>query len=123
MLFYRGRLISFNDAVSKLDIASVGSVLISDTREQSHYIKPEETEQLISILDSLVMKKKLIPNRPAFNEDAVIIVSSANPEESYTIMLDYERNIIGIIEDQKNMKQYILEDDSELFSFVQSYLK
>lgn len=87
MLFYRGRLISFNDAVSKLDIASVGSVLISDTREQSHYIKPEETEQLISILDSLVMKKKLIPNRPAFNEDAVIIVSSANPEESYTIMV------------------------------------
>lgn len=123
MLFYRGRLISFNDAVSKLDIASVGSVLISDTREQSHYIKPEETEQLISILDSLVMKKKLIPNRPAFNEDAVIIVSSANPEESYTIMLDYERNIIGIIEHQKNMKQYILEDDSDLFLFVQSYLK
>lgn len=122
MLFYRRQPISFNDAVIELDIASV-EVLISDTREQSSYLEPEETERLSSILDSLEMKKKLIPNRPAFNEDAVIIVSSANPEESFTIMLDYERNIIGINQYHKNMKQYILEHDSDLFLFVQSYLK
>ncbi|KPN95432.1 hypothetical protein AO843_20995 [Lysinibacillus sp. ZYM-1] len=123
MLFYRGRLISFNDVVSELDIASIRNVLISDTREQSHYIKSEEIEQLISILNSLSMKNKLIPNRPAFSEDAVIIVSSADQEKSFTIMLDYERNIIGINQYHKNMKQYILEDDSDLFLFVQSYLK
>lgn len=123
MLFYRERLTSFNDAVSELDIANIGTVLISDTREQSHYIKPEEIEQLVSILDNLSMKKKLIPNRPAFNEDAVIIFGSANQEESFSIMLDYGKNIIGINQYQKNMKQYILEDDSDLFLFVQGYLK
>lgn len=121
--FYSRPLIAFNDAVSELDIASIRNVLISDTREQSYYIELEETERLISILDSLVMKKKLIPNRPAFKEDAYILFYSANPEESYTIMFDYGRNIIGIIEHHKNMKQYILEDNSDLFSFVQSYLK
>lgn len=123
MLFYRERLISFNDAASELDIANIGTVLISDTRKQSHYIKPEEIEQLVSILYNLSMKKKLIPNRPAFNEDAVIIFGSENQEESFSIMLDYGKNIIGINQYQKNMKQYILEDDSDLFLFVQGYLK
>ena len=69
------------------------------------------------------MKKKLIHNIPAFNIDAYIIFFSASTEDSYTIKFDYERNIIEIIENRKNMKQYILEHNSDLFLFVQSYLK
>ncbi|WP_322605162.1 hypothetical protein [Lysinibacillus irui] len=112
----------FNDAIFELNPSDI-IVVITDTREQSYYLEPEETERLSSILGSLEMKKKIIPNRPAFNEDAVIIVSSTNPEESFTIMFDYERNIIGINQYHKNLKQYILEHDSDLFLFVQSYLK
>ncbi|MFJ5764520.1 hypothetical protein ACIP9C_04105 [Lysinibacillus sp. NPDC093210] len=119
--FYTRPLITLNEAVPTLDIASINNVLISDMRE-SYYIEQEETKRFISILDSLLMKKKIIPNRPAFNEDAYIYFYSVNPEQSYTIILDYERNIIGIIERPKMMKQYILEDSSEFFSFVQSYL-
>ena len=119
--FYTRPLITFDEAVSSLDIASINHVLISDMRE-SYYIEQEEIEQFISILNSLFMKKKIIPNRPAFNEDAYIYFNSKNSEVSYTIILDYERNIIGIIESPKMMKQYILEDSSELFTFVKSYV-
>ncbi|MFJ8516942.1 hypothetical protein [Lysinibacillus xylanilyticus] len=59
------------------------------------------------------MKKKVIPNILAFNTDAYILFFTANAEESYTIKFDYEKNIIGIIENHKNMKQYILEEDSD----------
>lgn len=118
---YTRPLITFNEAVPTLDIASINNVLISDMRE-SYYIEQEETKRFTSILDRLLMKKKIIPNRPAFNEDAYIYFYSVNPDQSYTIILDYERNIIGIIERPKMMKQYILEDSSEFFSFVQSYL-
>lgn len=86
---------------------------------QPYYLNQEETARFISILESLFMKKKIIPNRPAFNEDAFIYFYSANPEVSYTIIVDYERNIIGIIERPKMMKQYIHKDSSEFFSFVQ----
>ncbi|TKI71647.1 hypothetical protein FC756_04545 [Lysinibacillus mangiferihumi] len=119
--FYTRPLITFNEAVPELDIASIDNLLISDMRE-SFYIEQEETEQFISILNSLFMKKKIIPNRPAFNEDAYIYFYSKNSEVSYTIILDYKRNIIGIIERPKMLKQYILEDSSELFAFVKSYL-
>ena len=120
--FYTRPLITFKEAVPALDIASINNVLISDMR-QSHYIEQDETKRFISILDSLLMKKKIIPNRPAFNEDTYIYFNSANPDQSYTIILDYERNIIGIIERPKMMKQYILEDSSEFFPFVQSYIQ
>ncbi|UED81513.1 hypothetical protein FH508_0006370 [Lysinibacillus sp. CD3-6] len=119
--FYTRPLITFNEAVPALDIASINNLLISDMRE-SFYIEQKETEQFISILNSLFMKKKIIPNRPAFNEDAYIYFYSKNSEVSYTIILDYKRKIIGIIERPKMLKQYILEDSSELFAFVKSYL-
>ncbi|WP_339261794.1 hypothetical protein [Lysinibacillus sp. FSL K6-3209] len=122
LIWYSTRpLITFDEAVPALDIASINNILISDMR-QPYYLDQEETERFISILDSLFMKKKIIPNKPAFNEDAFIYFYSANPEVSYTIIVDYERNIIGIIESPKMMKQYILENGSEFFSFVQSYL-
>ena len=120
--FYRRPLISFNEA-SEINTASINTVLISDTIEKSYYIESEETKKFISILDNLVMKKKLIANIPAFNTDAYIIFFSASTEDSYTIKFDYERNVIGIFENRKNMKQYILEDNSDLLLFVQSYLK
>lgn len=122
LTFYRRPLISFNEA-TEIKTATINTVLISDTREKSYYIESEETKQFISILDNLVMKKKLIPNIPAFNTDAYIIFFSASTEDSYTIKFDYERNVIGIIENHKSMKQYILEDNSDLFLFVQSYFK
>lgn len=120
--FYNRPLISFNEA-SKLELASIERVLISDTREKSYYLESEEIERLITMLDGIEMKKKIIPNISAFNTDAYILFFTANAEESYTIKFDYERNIIGIIGNHKNMKQYILENDSDLFVFVQSYLK
>jgi len=122
LLFYRKLLISFHDAVPELNTANIQLVLISDTREKLYYLDAEETEQLISILDNLVMKKKFIPNIPAFNTDAYMIFNSTNAEESYTIQVDYDRNIIGINVHPKNMKQYILADNADLFLFVQSFL-
>lgn len=82
----------------------------------------KETEQLISILDNLVMKKKFIPNIPAFNTDAYLIFTSPSTNESFIIKLDYARNIIGINVHPKNMKQYIVVDNTDLFLFVQSFL-
>ncbi|MFJ7952174.1 hypothetical protein ACIQZG_11670 [Lysinibacillus sp. NPDC096418] len=117
--FYSRPLIFFNEA-SEIELTSIERVLFSDTREKSYTLESEETERLITILDRIVMKKKVIPNVSAFNTDAYILFFTANAEESYTIKFDYERNIIGIIENHKNMKQYILENDSDLFVFVQS---
>ena len=54
---FRKPLISFHDAVPELNTANIQLVLISDTREKSYYLDAEETEQLISILDNLVMKR------------------------------------------------------------------
>ena len=109
--------IALNDAV-ELNTVEPRLIIISDTREKSYYIEPVEIEQLFTILDSLEMKKKVIPNVQAFNMDAYIIM---NP---ITIKFDFERNIIGIIkENQTKMEQFILEDDSELVSFVQSYFQ
>ena len=122
LVFFRKPLISFHDAVPEWNTANIQLVLISDTREKSYYLDAEETEQLISILDNLVMKKKFIPNISAFNTDAYMIFNSANAEESYTIQVDYDRNIIGINVHPKNMKQYILADNADLFLFVQSFL-
>ena len=113
-----------NEAVPELDVASIHNVYISNGRiAELDDMRVEETERFISILDNLAMKKKIIPNIPAFNDDARIVFNAANAEESYNIRIDYKRNIIGIIEHPKTMKQYILEDSSALFSFVQNHLK
>ncbi|WP_312127056.1 hypothetical protein [Lysinibacillus boronitolerans] len=122
LVFYRKPHISFHDAIPELNTASIHTVLISDTREKSYYMDAKETEQLILILDNLVMKKKFIPNIPAFNTDAYLIFTSPNTNESFTIKLDYARNIIGINVHPKNMKQYIVVDNTDLFLFVQSFL-
>ena len=122
--FYSRPLISLNEAVPELDVASIHNVYISNDRiAELDDMRVEETERFISILDNLAMKKKIIPNIPAFNDDARIVFNAANAEESYNIRIDYKRNIIGIIEHPKTMKQYILEDSSALFSFVQNHIK
>lgn len=64
LVFFRKPLISFHDALPELNTANIQLVLISDMREKSYYLDAEETEQLISILDNLVMKKKFVPNIP-----------------------------------------------------------
>ena len=87
-----------------------------------HDLSSEELEQLRAILDSLEVRKKLIPNVQAFNADSYIIINSKETETTYRIKFDYERNIIGIIEGQKNMEQYVVERDSELFLFVQNLI-
>ena len=120
--FYSRPLISLNEAMPELDITNIHNVMISDARYQTYHLESEETEQFISILDNSAMKKKIIPNIPAFNDDAYILFRTPNIEESYQIRIDYKRNIIGIIEHPKMMKQYILEENSDLFSFIQSYL-
>ena len=122
--FYSRPLISLNEAVPELDIASIHNVYISDGRiAELDDMRLEETERFISILDSLTMKKKLVPNLPAFNDDARIIFKVANAEKPYEMRIDYKRNIIGITEHPKMMKQYILEDSSDLFPFVQNHIK
>ncbi|MER2119778.1 MAG: hypothetical protein ABS935_05885 [Solibacillus sp.] len=88
-----------------------------------HDLTSEELEQLRAILDSLEVRKKLIPNVQSFNADSYIIINSKEIETTYRIKFDYERNIIGIIEGQKNMEQYVVERDSELFLFVQNLIK
>ncbi|MFJ7736508.1 hypothetical protein ACIQ2D_09190 [Lysinibacillus sp. NPDC097287] len=122
--FYSRPQISLNEAVPELDIASIHYVYITNGRiVELDDMRVEETERLISILDSLAMKKKIIPNIPAFNDDARIWFNAANTEGNYEIRIDYKRNIIGITEYPKMMKQYILEDSSDLFSFVQNHIK
>lgn len=121
--FYSRPLISLNEAMPELDIAKIQNVMISD--DQTYYLEfleSEETERFISILDSLALKKKITPNIPAFNDDTYIIFYAPNNEKAYNMRIDYKRNIIGITEHPKMMKQYILEENSDLFLFIQSYL-
>lgn len=123
IVFYSKRLIAFSE-VTELDTANIESAQTSYPEGLNwHDLTSEELEQLSAILDSLEVRKKLIPNIQAFNADSYIIIYSKETETTYRIEFDYERKIIGIIEDQKNMEQYIVDGDSELFLFVQNLIK
>ena len=88
-----------------------------------HNLTADELEQLSVLLNSLEVRKKLIPNVQAFNADSYIVIYAKEPETTFSIKFDYERNIIGLIEGQKTMEQYIVESDSKLFLFVQNLIK
>ena len=92
--------------------------------EKANYdLNSKELEQLRIILGSLEVRKKLIPNIQAFNDDSYIFIDGKATETTYSIKFDYKRNIIGISENRKPMDQYILKKDSELFLFVQNLIK
>lgn len=121
--FYSKRLQFFNE-VSELDVANIESAQVSYPEGMNWYaLNPEELEQLSAMLGSLEVRKKLIPNIQAFNADSYILIERKETETTYKINFDYERNIVGIKESHKNMKQYMLEKDSELFFFVQNLIK
>lgn len=88
-----------------------------------YVLNPKELEQLRAILGSLEVRKKLIPNIQAFNADSYLVITRKETETTYRINFDYKRNIIGIIEGHKNMEQYMLKNDAELFFFVQNLIK
>ncbi|MEG0471016.1 MAG: hypothetical protein RR588_01655 [Solibacillus sp.] len=122
-VFYSKRIQLFNE-VSGLDTANIESAQISYPKGMNWYeFNSKELEQLIAILGSLEVRKKLIPNIQAFNADSYIVIDKKETETTYTIKFDYKRNIIGIIEDRKHMDQYIVIKDSELFFFVQNLIK
>ena len=118
---YLKKPVSIKDAFPELDTAGISTVVISThDRVNGIYLDSKDRERFIAIVDNLVMKKKLIPNLPAFTTDAYLIFKSG--EDSYTIKFDYARNIIGISKNRKRMHQYILEENSEFFAFVNSFL-
>ena len=79
-------------------------------------LNSKELEQLSAILSSLEIRKKLIPNIQAFNEDSYIVIREKETETTYTINFDYERNVIGIIKNGAPMEQYILKKIQSCFS-------
>ena len=122
-IFYNKRPLFFNE-ISELDVATMESVQISYPEGMNWYdLNSKELEQLSAILSSLEIRKKLIPNIQAFNEDSYIVIREKETETTYTINFDYERNVIGIIKNRAPMEQYILKKDSELFFFVQNLIK
>ena len=122
-IFYNKRLLFFNE-VSEFDVATIENAQISYPEGMNWYdLNSKELEQLSAILSSLEIRKKLIPNIQAFNEDSYIVIREKETETTYTINFDYERNVIGIIKNRAPMEQYILKKDSELFFFVQNLIK
>ena len=118
---YMKKPISIKGAFLELDTAAIDDVLLTTyEREQPVHLDSKDTGRFIAVVDDLVMKKKLMPNLPAFTEDAYMLFRSG--DSRYTIRFDYGRNIIGISKDRKRMQQFILEEDAELFSFVKKFL-
>ena len=118
---YLKKLVSIKDAFPELDTAGISTVVISThDRVNGIYLDSRDTGRFIAMVDDLMMKKKLIPNLPAFTDDAYMIFRSG--DSRYTIKFDCGRKIIGVSEDGKRMRQFILEEDAELFSFVKSFL-
>ena len=118
---YMKKPISIKGAFLELDTAAIDDVLLTTyEREKPVHLDSKDTGRFIAVVDDLVMKKKLMPNLPAFTEDAYMLFRSG--DSRYTIRFDYGRNIIGISKDRKRMQQFILEEDAELFSFVKKFL-
>lgn len=118
---YVKKPVSIKSAFPELDTAGIDDIwLTTYEREQPVHLDAKDTGRFIAMVDELMMKKKLIPNLPAFTDDAYMIFRSG--DSRYTIKFDYGRKIIGISENGKRMRQFILEEDAELFSFVKSFL-
>ena len=117
---YMKKPVSIQGAFPELDTAAIDDVLLTTyEREQPVHFDSKDTGRFIAVVDDLVMKKKLMPNLPAFTEDSYMLFRSG--DSRYTIRFDYGRNIIGISKDRKRMQQFILEEDAELFSFVKKF--
>jgi len=122
IVLYSKRQIAFID-VTELNTATIESAQTSYPEGMNwHNLTADELEQLSVLLNSLEVRKKLIPNVQAFNADSYIVIYAKEPETTFSIKFDYDRNIIGLIEGQKTMEQYIVERDSKLFLFVQNLI-
>lgn len=122
-IFYNKRALFFNE-VTELDVAAIESVHITFPEGLNWYeLNSKELEQFSTILNSLEVRKKLIPNIQAFNTDSRLIIKEKEIATDYEINFDYKRNIIGITHNHTRLEQYIVKNDSELFLFVQNIIK
>ena len=122
-ILYNKRVLFFNE-LTELDVAAIESVHITFPEGLNWYeLNSKELEQFSTILNSLEVRKKLIPNVQAFNADSLLIIKEKEIAKDYEIKFDYKRNIIGITHNHTRLEQYIIKNDSELFLFVQNLIK
>ena len=122
-IFYNKRVLFFSE-LTELDVAAIESVHITFPEGLNWYeLNSKELEQFSTILNSLEVRKKLIPNIQAFNVDSRLIIKEKEIATDYEIIFDYKRNIIGITHNHTRLEQYIVKNDSELFLFVQNLIK
>lgn len=121
IMFDKGPAVKVTEIFPELNIEAIDTVFVYDLALNVQ-LEPEEIDELKQLLARTDFKKKRISNANAFSPHAGIGFFTEGSDVHYTLKFDENRPIIGLSFDQNRMRQYVVEMEADILTFVDEKL-